>query len=107
MKEVQSNANIIITDKDGNTLENNTKLATGMIAKVGTKTQYVLAIKGDVNRDGEIDFEDILKINKHRLEKQKLEGVDLIAGDINKDGKTDFEDILMINKYRLGKLETL
>ncbi len=75
-----------------------------MIAKIGSTTQYTIIITGDTNEDGEANFQDILQINKHRLEKEKLEGANLKAGDVNQDEKTDFQDILQINKYRLLKI---
>lgn len=62
---------------------------------------------GDANRDGKVDFKDILAINKHRLNKVQLTGERLEAADVNKDGKVDFKDILKINKYRLGKISEL
>ena len=77
-------------DKDGKEIEEETtKLSTGMIIKVDSEEenekQYVISIIGDVNGDGEVDFQDILEVNKHRLDKEKLEGVNLIAGDVNED----------------------
>ncbi len=64
-------------------------------------------LKGDANGDGKVDFKDILAINKHRLNKAKLEEPYLTAGDVTGDGKVDFMDILQINKYRLGKINIL
>ena len=110
IKEVENedeNEDVIVTDKDGNVLPEDTKLTTGMIAKIGATDQYTIIITGDVNEDGEADFQDILIINKHRLDKEKIEGANLVAGDVNEDGKTDFEDILQINKYRLLKVISL
>ena len=49
----------------------------------------------------------MLAINKHRLNKSKLEGEFLKAADVTGDGKADFNDMLKINKYRLGKIDTL
>ena len=60
---------------------------------------------GDVNGDGNIDFDDILEINRHRLNKGKLEGNALLAADVDNDGDVDFDDILELNRYRLGKAE--
>ena len=51
--------------------------------------------------------EDILSINKHRLNKAQLTNEYLEAGDVNKDGKVDIKDLLQINKFRLGKIDTL
>ncbi len=64
-------------------------------------------VYGDVTGDGKVDIEDIFKVNKHRLNKEKLEGNDFIAGDVNHDGQIDFQDILEMNKYRLGKTHSM
>ncbi len=106
-KNIKIDQDIIITDKTGNIINEDQKLITGMIAKIGNTQEYTIIITGDVNEDGDADFQDILQINKHRLEKEKLEGINLKAGDVNQDGKTDFQDILQINKYRLAKTKSL
>ncbi len=106
-KNIKVDGEITVMDKDGKVLEDDTKLVTGMTVKIGDTTQYTIIVTGDVNEDGEADFQDILKINKHRLEKEKLDGANLKAGDVNQDGKTDFQDILQINKYRLSKIKSL
>ena len=62
---------------------------------------------GDADGDGLADLNDILKINKHRLNKAKLENEYLLAGDVNKDNQVDLKDILQINKFRLGKIVSL
>ena len=68
---------------------------------------YVFSVTGDTTGDGKADIKDILSINKHRLNKAKLENEYFIAGDINKDGKVDIKDILQLNKFRLGKINSL
>ncbi len=49
----------------------------------------------------------MLKINKHRLNKVKLQEEYLKAGELNGDNKVDFRDMLRINKFRLNKIESL
>ena len=106
-KNIKTNQELVFTDKDGNTLAEDSILATGMRVRVGGKVLYSIVITGDVNNDGKADFQDILQINKHRLGKGQLGAISLIAGDVNSDGKADFKDILQINKYRLGKVDHL
>ena len=75
-----------------------------------TKTAEVnitVILKGDVNGDNEVDFKDILQINKHRLGKVQLTGIYLEAAEVTGDGQVDFRDILQINKYRLRKINSL
>ncbi len=108
LQNVKTDKDIFLIDKEGKTItQENTKLVTGMTVKIGSESEYVILITGDINEDGRADFQDILQINKHRLNKKKLDGMNLLAGDVNKDGKVDFQDILRINKYRLGKTDNL
>ena len=71
------------------------------------KQEFIIAVKGDTNGDGISDLNDILEINKHRLNKALLTNERLLAGDVDKNNKADLDDILQINKYRLGKINTL
>lgn len=84
---------------------------TGMKVEItsnkGEKQEYILAVKGDVNGDGKADLNDILSINRHRLNKVTVEGAYLLAGDVDGNGKADLNDILKLNRYRLGKIESL
>ena len=78
-----------------------------IISTNNTTVVYTAITIGDVNSDGKADIKDILKINKHRLNKNTLTEEYMIAGDVNEDGEVDIRDILKINKYRLNKIETL
>ena len=71
------------------------------------KISYTLIVKGDSNGNGKTDLQDILAINKHRLNKVQLQDEYLTASDVNNDGKADVRDILQINKYRLDKINEL
>ena len=82
---------------------NNEVVKTGDIIVVDNSISYELGVIGDVNSDGISDTKDMLKINKHRLGKEELQGVYLEAGDVTGDGKVDTKDMLKINKVRLGK----
>ena len=96
----------MITDETGNILKENDLIGTNTKIKVGS-LEYTLIVTGDTNNDGKVDLQDILQMNKHRLNKTSLKGIGLIAGDVNQDGKVDLQDILQINKYRLGKIDNL
>ena len=108
---IETNGEIIVRiNDDENSILNAGYLATGyklIITKGAEKREFVLVVKGDVNGDGDANFNDILQVNKHRLNKLKLTGAFSFAGDVNKDNTLDFKDILQINKFRLKKIDTL
>ena len=62
-------------------------------------------IYGDVNGDGEINVLDMIKINRHVLEQNKLRGAYLEAGDVNHAGDgANVLDMIYINRHSLGLL---
>ena len=83
-------------------------MSKGIVITKGVETkEYVIVIKGDVDGNGEVNFDDILQVNKHRLKKVLLKGAFEIAANVNNDNAIDFDDILQINKFRLKKITTL
>lgn len=103
--EKEFSNDIVFTVNEGErTLIGTDIVKTGQILTVGNELSYTLVVKGDVNGDGRADIQDLLVINKHRLNKNQLTGAYLKAGDVNKDGSVDIKDILQVNKYRLGKI---
>ena len=111
LEKIRTNGEIQVYDKEQNREEDFTKYATSdmkvRIVKGEKQIEYILVVRGDTNGDGDANFSDMLKINKHRLEKVLLEGAYLRAGNVNTDEVANFRDMLKINKYRLGKLEIL
>ncbi len=81
-------------------------IKTGQTFNIGN-LRYIVIVKGDVNGDGKADIKDILRINKHRLNKQLLKNEFLKAGYVDKGERSDIKDLLRINKYRLGKINEL
>lgn len=85
-------------------ISENKVLYTGMNIKItsGITSNYTVVIYGDNNGDGVIDILDLLKIQKHLLEVNKLKNAYLNASDINKDGNVDIIDLLKIQKHILN-----
>jgi len=67
----------------------------------GTKT-YIVAVRGDLNRDGRVALADLLMVQKYMLGTLTLDGAQKEAGDINRDGKNSLADLLLIQKHLLG-----
>ena len=99
-----------LLSKDGKEIKQEDKVTTGCKIQLqvnGKTVEYLLAVKGDVDGDGKADINDLFKINKHRLNKVKLQNEYLKAGDIDGDGIVGVNDIFKLNKYRLGKINQL
>ena len=96
-----------VINKNGNIMSSSTTVSTGDKIRLSNNKEYILIVTGDTDGNGDADFQDILNINKYRLNGNGLQGAYLIAGDVNDNGNADFQDILEINKYRLGNTSTL
>ena len=65
--------------------------------------EYYFVLYGDVNGDGRINSIDLLVLQRHILEIEKIEGVAYKAGNINKNGnKPTSVDLLLIQRHILG-----
>ena len=103
----KSYINIIITDANGNIVNNNNELVKTemkMIVNTGIgNIEYYMVVNGDINGDGKSTIEDIFEVNKARLKVLTLQGAKKRAADLNDDQQIDFNDILKINKLRISK----
>ena len=109
-QNITTNGTIKVYSNDDEITDNDDIITTSMklvISLNDEKQEFIIAVKGDTNGDGISDLNDILEINKHRLNKALLTNERLLAGDVDKNNKADLDDILQINKYRLGKINTL
>ena len=94
-----------IYDLQSNVVTNeSTIVGTGMRIILDEDTVFTFVVTGDVDGDGKAEIRDLLQVNKYRLGKTTLEGVNAQAGDVNNDGTIDIKDLLQINKARLGKI---
>ncbi|MBQ6840678.1 MAG: SH3 domain-containing protein [Bacilli bacterium] len=132
VKDIVDNMNVPLSENHmlltaGNTVENITSLAqkTAATAKVsvtnkasgnlstgdvvtitngGDTVTYNIVIKGDPTGDGNINIQDLLRVQKFILGYTDLNGSYLKAGDTNQDGIVDIVDLLRIQKHILGYL---
>ena len=95
----------------GQRLTGNERAGTGStIRLVDTsgiiKMEYKIVIHGDVSGDGKINSMDLLVLQRHILEIEKLKGLFIQAGNINKNGKNPSSlDSLIIQRHILGLKE--
>ena len=57
---------------------------------------------GDVNGDGKVSNVDLVLVQRHILDMEKLTGLEKIRADTNNDGKVDIVDLANIQKIILG-----
>ncbi len=100
------NATMKLVGADGK--ENTGVVATGNSLEVydqnGKKiSSYTIVIYGDVNGDGAIDVLDMIKVNRHILNINKITDCYLEAGNANRqnDG-VNVLDLIYINRHVLG-----
>ena len=99
--------NVEFCNSKNELLSNESLVGTG--SKIVVKKQdgnilieYMPILYGDVNGDGKINSIDLLVLQRHILEIQKLEGNFLKAGNINKNGKNPSSlDSLLIQRHIL------
>ncbi len=98
-QNVTTNSEIVIVDREGNTLNDEDVIGTGMILKLGNDLEYVLSVIGDLDGDKEITVNDLAKMKLHFIKSELLTGAYLKAADIDKDEQ--FASINDIAKLKL------
>lgn len=97
---------IEVYNSKGMLLQENELAGTGSTIRLLKNGQiimeYHIILYGDVNGDGKINSVDLLVLQRHILEIEKLSGIFLKAGNIRKDGKNPSSlDCLLIQRHIL------
>lgn len=105
--KINTNYTIEIVNKNNEILNDIDLITTGskLLVKEGENLlkTYTFIIYGDVNGDGKINSVDLLVLQRHILEIEKIDGVYFKAGNIRKDGKKPTSvDLLLIQRHILG-----
>lgn len=105
-EKVNTDYTIEIYDSKGNLLEDEKEAGTGSKIRIlendNIIMEYIIILYGDVNGDGKISSVDLLVLQRHILEIEKLTGAFLKAGNIRKDGKNPTSlDCLLIQRHVL------
>ncbi len=86
-QNITTNGTIKVYSNDDEITDNDDIITTSMklvISLNDEKQEFIIAVKGDTNGDGISDLNDILEINKHRLNKALLTNERLLAGDVKR-----------------------
>ena len=108
LQKIKTNYRIEIYSMDGDKLEGNDLVGTETTIKLFDENnqivmEYTVILYGDVNGDGKINSVDLLVLQRHILEIQKLEGALWKAGNVRRNGKNpNSVDCLLIQRHILG-----
>lgn len=105
-ENVETEQQMVFTNKAGETLAESDVLATGMKIKVGKTLEYTLIVTGDIDGDGIVAVNDLAKVKLHIIEKESLTGIYLKAGDVDNDKGISVNDcaqikLVMINLFEI------
>lgn len=101
-QNVTSHGELVFTDKDGNTLTDESVIGTGTTLRVGTTLQYTFIVKSDVDGNGTITPNDLALIKIHLIGKELLTGVYEKAADIDLNGKVSINDVAGLKLILIG-----
>lgn len=103
IKNFNSTSQYQIT-RNGKALSNNDIIATGDVLKPNNGGEYTLIVTGDINKDGDVDVVDIVKLRRYLLVRNNLDEAALLAADCNLDGEslsvTDLVKLRLIVLYK-------
>ncbi len=85
-------------------LKEDDTIATGDILKTSTGEEYMLIVTGDINKDGDVNIKDLIKMRKHLLGEKELDDSERLAADCNFDGKKlNIKDFIRMRIIALTK----
>jgi len=98
---ISASAVVKVTNKDSGVLATSDEV---IITNGADEEKYQVVIKGDSTGDGNINIQDLLRVQKYILGYLDLSGSYLKAADSNLDGVVDIVDLLRVQKHILGFL---
>lgn len=104
-ENVETKQKMVFMDKQGNTLGEDSVLATGMTIKVGETLEYTLIVTGDIDEDGDITINDLAKVKLHLIESEVLTGIYLKAADVDNDKDITINDAAQIKLVLIDLFE--
>ncbi len=99
VNKVSATASVVVDAKNAMTLSTGDTIT---IANGSDKKTFNVTIKGDISGDGNIDIQDLLKVQKSILGYTDLAGPYFKAADTNQDGLVNVTDLLRVQKHILG-----
>ena len=81
-------------------------IKTGMMVKMSdgsVNKTYTVAVKGDLNGDGNVSISDLITVRDYILGQCSLDGACKLSGDLNGDNNVSISDLVAIVDIILGK----
>ncbi len=107
INKINTNYSIEIYNKNDEKIEGKSLVGTGSKIKIldgqNPIIEYEVLLYGDVNGDGKINSIDLLVLQRHILEIEKLGSIYVKAGNVRKNNKNPSSvDCLLIQRHILG-----
>jgi len=94
---------IVFTDADGKVLTDNDIVKTGTKVKAGENIEYTLIVIGDIDRDGDMDINDLAKLKLHLIDQVIItDEIDLKAADATLNKVVDIDDLARMKLTIIG-----
>ena len=85
-EKINLSVNYKIT-RNGEEVSQDDILATGDILTTETGDEYIIIVPGDINKDGNVDLKDFIKMRIYLLLENNLDDIEKVAADCNLDGQ--------------------
>lgn len=107
LNKIKTNYIVEIYNKNDEKIQGNSLVGTGSKIKIfdghDLIMQYDVILYGDANGDGKINSIDLLVLQRHILEIEKLDNIYVKAGNVRKNNKNPSSvDCLLIQRHILG-----
>lgn len=99
-KNINCNGTITLYNKNGD-VKTSGNIGTGMIvvfSKGNEKSQFKIAVKGDLTGEGNANSLDLNKMFSYLLGQVSLSDVETVAGDLNEDGNITNKDLVLLKR---------
>lgn len=94
-----------VTDVNGKIKSSGSFITGDKITIIGTSEEktFSVAVRGDINGDGIVKINDLILVQSHILEKNKLDNLKFFAADVNYDGIIKINDLILVQSHILEK----
>lgn len=73
--------------RENTILDDSEKIATGDVIKTESGKEYTVIVRGDINKDGNVNIKDVVKMRKYLLTRNNLDDIEKMAADTDFDEK--------------------